>query len=70
MSWCKLEVELPGPKALLAGKSAAASEMRARRPPPPLTVAALTLRLHTDPRTQQPEILAASVVRDLDMRFS
>jgi hypothetical protein len=63
VSWCKLEVELSGPKALLAGKHAGAAEMRARRPPPPLTVAALTLRLHTDARTQQPEILAASVVR-------
>jgi hypothetical protein len=62
VSWCKMEVELSGPKALLAGKHAGAAAMRARRPPPPLTVAALTLRLHTDARTQQPEILAASVV--------
>jgi hypothetical protein len=62
VSWCKLEVELPGPKAVLAGKHPAAAEMRARRAPPPLTAAALTLRMHTDPRTQQQEILAASVV--------
>jgi hypothetical protein len=62
VSWCKLEVELSGPKALLAGKHAGAAELRARRPPPPLTAAALNLRLHTNPQTQQPEILAASVV--------
>lgn len=59
VSWCKVEVELPNAKGI---RPAAPGTQLAARASPPLTVAALNLRLHMDPKTQQQEILAASVV--------
>eukprot|EP00775_Hariotina_reticulata_P008338 gene8338-8523_t len=59
VSWCKVELELANAKAL---RPAAPGSPLAAQAPPPLTVAALNLRLHMDPKTQQQEILAASVV--------
>lgn len=59
VSWCKVEVELTNAKGI---KPAEPGSQLAAKPSPPLTVAALNLRTHTDPKTQQSEILAASVV--------
>lgn len=59
VSWCKVELELPNAKGV---RPAEAGSQLAAKPSPPLTVAALNLRLHMDPKTQQQEILAASVV--------
>jgi hypothetical protein len=54
-----VEVELPSAKGI---KPAEPGTQLAARASPPLTVAALNLRLHMDAKTQQQEILAASVV--------
>lgn len=59
MSWCKLEVELQSAKSITNPDPT--SDL-ATRQPPPLTVVALSLRLHIDPTTQTSEVLAASVV--------
>lgn len=59
VSWCKVELELPNAKGI---RPAEPGSQLAARPSPPLTVAALNLRLHMDRRSQQQEILAASVV--------
>jgi hypothetical protein len=59
VSWCKVELELPNAKGI---SPAAPGSHLAGAPAPPLTVAALSLRLHTDARSQGQEILAASVV--------
>lgn len=54
-----MELELPNAKGI---KPAEPGSQLAAKPSPPLTVAALNLRLHMDPKTQSQEILAASVV--------
>jgi hypothetical protein len=54
-----VELELPNAKGI---RPAEAGSRLASRPSPPLTVAALNLRLHTDAKSQAQEILAASVV--------
>lgn len=59
VSWCKVELELANAKAI---KPAQPGSRLAAQPPPSLTVAALNLRLHLDPKTRQQEMLAASVV--------
>lgn len=60
VSWCKREVVLSSPKAL---SPAAPGTPLAARPPPPLTVASLSLRVHTTAASNHSsEILAASVV--------
>jgi hypothetical protein len=59
VSWCKVEVELQNAKGI---RPAEAGSQLALKPSPPLTVAALNLRMHMDPKTQAQEILAASVV--------
>jgi hypothetical protein len=59
VSWCKREVVLVSPKALAP---AAPGTPLAARPPPPLTVASLSLRVHTAAANHASEILAASVV--------
>lgn len=54
-----MELELPNAKGI---RPAEPGSQLAAKPSPPLTVAALNLRLHMDPKTQSQEILAASVV--------
>jgi hypothetical protein len=54
-----VEVELQNAKGI---RPAEGGSQLASTPSPPLTVAALNLRLHMDPKTQAQEILAASVV--------
>ena len=54
-----MELELPNAKGI---RPAEPGSQLAAKASPPLTVAALNLRLHMDPKTQQQEILAASVV--------
>jgi DNA polymerase alpha subunit A len=54
VSYCRLEVEVDGHKAVFAGDGS--------RPAPPLTVAALHLKTVTNPATAANEVAAASVV--------
>jgi hypothetical protein len=60
VSWCKLEVRLASPKQVLSDKHLSAAA--ASRPPPPLTVASLSLKTVINGSSHQNEIVAASVV--------
>ena len=55
VSWCKLEVTLESPKAVLVSGSN-------DRAPPPLTVAAINLKTHVNGSSNSSAIVAASVV--------
>jgi hypothetical protein len=59
VSWCKVELLLANAKAI---QPAAPGTPLAARPAPPLTVAALSLRLHMDASSKTQEVMAASVV--------
>jgi hypothetical protein len=59
VSWCKVELLLANAKAI---QPAAPGTHLAARPAPPLTVAALSLRLHMDAQSKTQEVMAASVV--------
>ncbi len=62
VSWCKLEVVLESPKAVLA---TAAGD----RPPPPLIVAAVNLKTHITGTGTSSAIVAASVVHLNNVRI-
>lgn len=58
MSWCRVEAEVEGPKALLTDTALGL----AARPSPPLTVASLHLCTHVGGGAAANEVVAASVV--------